>query len=188
MIKVIALDLVGVLLGENDFELNDKEDKIERLFGKSKNDEELINDAINLTFLSKDEVIKSIKKIIFNIYDVKVDVGKIKDKYKDIKLFVASNHFSSIKEFLNENYGDVFDDVIISADINAYKPDKKFYDTLIERAGVKPSEILFLDDRLENVEAARKCGINSEQVINHNVNQIVDKYLYMNNRDEMNLK
>lgn len=62
MIKVIALDLVGVLLGENDFELNDKEDKIERLFGKSKNDEELINDAVNLTFLSKDEVIKSIKK------------------------------------------------------------------------------------------------------------------------------
>ena len=177
MIKVIAFDLVGVLLGENDTYLTENEDKIERLFGKNKNDEELINDAVNLTLLSKDEVIKSIKKIIFKIYDIKVDVSKIKDKYKDIKLFVASNHFSSIKEFLNENYGDVFDDVIISSDINAYKPDKKFYDTLIERADVKPSEILFLDDRLENVEAARKCEIKSEQVKGYNVLEIIDKYM-----------
>ena len=186
MIKVIAFDLVGVLLGENDIYLTENEDKIERLFGKNKNDEELINDAVNLTFLSKDEVIKSIKKIIFKIYDVKVDVGKIKDKYKDVKIFVASNHFSSIKEFLNENYGNVFDDVIISSDMNAYKPDKKFYDTLIKRAGVKPSEILFLDDRLENVKAARKCEIKSEQVKGHNVLEIIDKYMGdKNERDNL---
>lgn len=177
MIKVIALDLVGVLLGENDTYLTEDEDKIERLFGKSKNDEELINDAVNLTLLSKDEVIKSIKEIIFKIYDVKVDINKVKDKYKNVKLFVASNHFSSIKEFLNKNYGEVFDDVIISSCINAYKPDKKFYDTLIKRSGVKPSEILFLDDRIENVEAARKCEIKSEQVKGYNVLEIIDRYM-----------
>ena len=61
--------------------------------------------------------------------------------------------------------------------MNAYKPDKKFYDTLIKRAGVKPSEILFLDDRLENVKAARKCEIKSEQVKGHNVLEIIDKYM-----------
>ena len=186
MIKVITFDLVGVLLGENDTYLTENEDKIERLFGKNKNDEDLIEASIKLTNLSRTEVIKSIKEIIFKIYDIKVDVSKIKDKYKDIKLFVASNHFSSIKEFLNENYGDVFDDVIISSDINAYKPDKKFYDILIERADVKPSEILFLDDRLENVEAARKCEIKSEQVKGYNVLEIIDKYMGdKNERDNL---
>ncbi len=177
MIKVIAFDLVGVLIGENDYELNDKEDKIERLFGKNKSDEEVINKAVELTNLSKDEVRNIIKRLVFKIYDIKLDLNKIKDKYKNVKLFVASNHVSYIKEFLNKNYGDVFDDLIISADINAYKPDKKFYDVLIKRAGVKPSEILFLDDRLENVEAAIKEGIKSEQVKGYNVLEIIDRYM-----------
>ena len=38
-------------------------------------------------------------------------------------------------------------------------------------------QILFLDDRKENVEAARKCGIKSEQVIGYNVTKIIDKYV-----------
>ena len=176
MIKVIAFDLVGVLLGENDYELNYNEDKIERLFGKNKSDEEVISEAVKLTNLSKDEVIKIIKEIIMKIYDVKVDVRKIKDKYKEVKLFVASNHVSYIKDFLNEKFVNIFDDVIISSDINAYKPDKKFYEVLIKRSNVKPNEILFLDDRLENVEAAIKCEINSEQVKEFNVLEIIDKY------------
>lgn len=176
MIKVIAFDLVGVLLGENDYELNYNEDKIERLFGKNKSDEEVISEAVKLTNLSKDEVIKIIKEIIMKIYDVKVDVRKIKDKHKEVKLFVASNHVSYIKDFLNEKFVNIFDDVIIYSDINAYKPDKKFYEVLIKRSNVKPNEILFLDDRLENVEAAIKCGINSEQVKEFNVLEIIDKY------------
>ena len=176
MIKVIAFDLVCVLLGENDYELNYNEDKIERLFGKNKSDEEVISEAVKLTNLSKDEVIKIIKEIIMNIYDVKVDVRKIKDKHKEVKLFVASNHVSYIKDFLNEKFVNIFDDVIISSDINAYKPDKKFYEVLIKRSNVKPNEILFLDDRLENVEAAIKCEINSEQVKEFNVLEIIDKY------------
>ena len=186
MIKIIAFDLVGVLLGENDFDLNDKEDKIERLFGKNKNDEEVISEATKLTNLSKDEVIKIIKNIIFKIYDVKVNISKIKNKYKDVRLFVASNHVSYIKEFLNEKFGEVFDDVIISSCINAYKPDKKFYEVLIKRSGVKPDEILFLDDRLENVDAARRFGIKSELVEEYNVLEIIDKYIGdKNERDNL---
>lgn len=177
MIKIIAFDLVGVLLGENDLYLDSEESKIERLLGSEKNDEELIKASIKATNLSESEVKKIINKIIFNLYDVKIDVRKIKDRYKGAKIFVASNHFSTIREFLNENYGDIFDEIIISAEINAYKPNKNFYEFLIKKANVKPEEILFLDDRKENVEAARKCGINSEQVIGYNVTKIIDKYI-----------
>ena len=58
MIKVIAFDLVGVLLGENDNYLTINEDKIERLFGKNKNDLEVIKEAVDLTKLNEEEVIK----------------------------------------------------------------------------------------------------------------------------------
>ena len=42
-IKLIMLDLVGVLVFERDDVLNDKEDKIERLFGHNLSDEEYLN-------------------------------------------------------------------------------------------------------------------------------------------------
>ena len=42
MIKVIAFDLVGVLVREIDFPLNEIDSKIERLFGPNKNDEEFL--------------------------------------------------------------------------------------------------------------------------------------------------
>ena len=42
-IKLIMLDLVGVLVFERDDVLNDKEDKIERLFGPNLSDEEYLN-------------------------------------------------------------------------------------------------------------------------------------------------
>ena len=94
MIKVIAFDLVGVLLGENDNYLTINEDKIERLFGKNKNDLEVIKEAVDLTKLNEEEVIKLINNIINKIYDIKVDINIIKSKYKDVKFFIASNHVS----------------------------------------------------------------------------------------------
>lgn len=87
MIKVIAFDLVGVLLGENDNYLTINEDKIERLFGKNKNDLEVIKEAVDLTKLNEEEVIKLINNIINKIYDIKVDINIIKSKYKDVKFF-----------------------------------------------------------------------------------------------------
>ena len=38
MIKVIAFDLVGVLVNEKDIELTLEEDKLERMFGSNRND------------------------------------------------------------------------------------------------------------------------------------------------------
>ena len=45
MIKVIAFDLVGVLVGEKSNVLNEIEDKLERLFGPNINDEDYITKA-----------------------------------------------------------------------------------------------------------------------------------------------
>lgn len=177
MIKVIAFDLIGVLLRENDYVLSDQEDKIERLFGKNSSDEEVINKAMKLTGLSEDAVVNEIKKIISSIYDVVIDLREIKNKYKDVKLFVASNHVSYVKDFIREKYGNLFDKIIISASLGSYKPKKAFFEALINQAKVKPEEILFLDDRQENVDAALAVGIKAVLIEGYNVLEVIDKNL-----------
>jgi epoxide hydrolase-like predicted phosphatase len=48
--------------------------------------------------------------------------------------------------------------VVASCDVGCVKPNKEIYQLAQQRAGVHPGEILFVDDRLENVEAARALG------------------------------
>lgn len=53
----------------------------------------------------------------------------------------------------------LFDGIIISAEVGLMKPDPKVYYLAAERAGVKVNEALFIDDFAENVEGARKVGM-----------------------------
>ena len=48
MIKVIAFDLVGVLVNERDIVLSNEEEKLERLFGPNLSDEEYLRAAKNI--------------------------------------------------------------------------------------------------------------------------------------------
>ena len=48
--------------------------------------------------------------------------------------------------------------VIKSCDVGFAKPDPQIYQIAQEKAGVQPGEILFTDDRQENVEAALAAG------------------------------
>ena len=161
MIKVIAFDLVGVLLREKAFPLSDIEDKIERTFGKEISDNKIISDMSEKLGLSKWEIIEKMKYIINNIYDIKFNPGYLKDEYPNIKLVVASNHVKYINEYLNKHFKNTFDDILISGSINKFKPNSDFYNELINVCDAKPSEILFLDDNKNNIEGALKLGITS---------------------------
>ncbi|MEQ9301990.1 MAG: HAD family phosphatase [Cyclobacteriaceae bacterium] len=54
--------------------------------------------------------------------------------------------------------------VCFSHDIGMRKPDAEIYDFVITENGIKPEETLFLDDRLDNLEAAKKNGWQAHQV------------------------
>lgn len=54
---------------------------------------------------------------------------------------------------------DLFDPLVISAEIGAMKPDPVAYQTVLEHAGCPPGDAVFFDDRPENVEGARRVGI-----------------------------
>jgi putative hydrolase of the HAD superfamily len=48
---------------------------------------------------------------------------------------------------------------ILSCEVGLIKPDPAIFQLSIERVGVKPEEILFVDDREANVASAREAGI-----------------------------
>ncbi len=54
-----------------------------------------------------------------------------------------------------------FDGHVISGLERVAKPDPQIYEILLGRYGLEPSETVFIDDSLRNVEAARKLRINA---------------------------
>jgi len=79
------------------------------------------------------------------------------------KLYALSNwsgetwHIALSKyEFLNW-----FDGLVISGLEGIRKPDPQFYQLLLDRHNINPSEALFIDDNYRNVLAAREMGITS---------------------------
>ena len=162
-IKLIMLDLVGVLVFERDDVLNDKEDKIERLFGPNLSDEEYLNNKINIIY-DKNELIDITKNIINKLYYVKdKDIfKKIKDKYNNVKIIIATNYVSYVKDFIINNFNSSYlDDIIISSEIHLIKPNYGFYKYILDKYNINSDNVLFLDDNKDNIESADEMGINT---------------------------
>ena len=163
MIKVIAFDLVGVLITEKDIILNDTEEKLERLFGSNISDEDYINKA---SLITNENIIDITKNIINKLYVVRdKDIfRKIKEKYQ-VKIIIATNHVSYIKDYIINNLDiENIDDIIISAKINKIKPNKDFYEYILDKYNIKNNELLFIDDNIENINTAASININTIKV------------------------
>ena len=163
MIKVIAFDLVGVLVTEKEINLNDTEEKLERLFGANISDEDYINKA---SLITNENIIDITKNIINKLYVVKDrDIfRKIKEKYQ-VKIIIATNHVSYIKDYIINNLDiENIDDIIISAKINKIKPNKDFYEYILDKYNIKNNELLFIDDNIKNINVAASMNINTIKV------------------------
>ena len=166
MIKVIAFDLVGVLVSEKDIELSEVEEKLERMFGPNLNDEDYLIEARKI--IGKDlEVINTTKVLIDKLYKVKDKeiFKKIKEKNENVKVIIATNHLSFVKDFIKESFNiDYLDDIIISAEIHKIKPNLDFYQYILNKYGIESKELLFLDDNINNINGAQTLGINTIKV------------------------
>jgi epoxide hydrolase-like predicted phosphatase len=80
------------------------------------------------------------------------------------KVGLISNAWSGLRAFITRRkFEDVFDEMIISAEVGVMKPDLKIYRLALEKLDAKPEESVFLDDVLVNVEAARSIGMSAIQ-------------------------
>jgi putative hydrolase of the HAD superfamily len=56
---------------------------------------------------------------------------------------------------------ELFDDVVISAEVQMHKPQPEIYKVAAKRLEVEPSECLFVDDLRENCEGAEEVGMTA---------------------------
>ena len=166
MIKVIAFDLVGVLVSEKDIELSEVEEKLERMFGPNLNDEDYLKQARKI--VEKDlEVINTTKVLINKLYKVKDKkiFKKINEINENVKIIIATNHLSFVKDFIKESFNiDYLDDIIISAEIHKIKPNLDFYQYILNKYSIESKELLFLDDNINNINGAQALGINTIKI------------------------
>ena len=78
-------------------------------------------------------------------------------------IYLLSNYSSVL--FLEHLKGAGFwpyvDGKVVSFEIHKVKPEPEIYEELYARYDLKAEECLFLDDRMENVEGARACGMQA---------------------------
>ncbi len=91
--------------------------------------------------------------------------GKLLEAIQDLRdvgiaCYVATNQEQYRTAYVRSAMGfvDLFDGVFSSAEVGALKPDLPFYTYVTQAIQVMPVHVLFWDDTLENVEAARRYG------------------------------
>jgi len=81
------------------------------------------------------------------------------------KLFLLSNTNALHFEYIVKNYPVLkhFSKFVLSYEVGSRKPENGIYDFLIEHSGHSPEQILFIDDKMPFVTAAREHGIQAWQ-------------------------
>jgi HAD superfamily hydrolase (TIGR01549 family) len=89
-------------------------------------------------------------------------VAFIRSVRPHVKAGLLSNFASSLRGLLIEcGVLDAFDAVVISGEEGVLKPEARIYHIAAERLGTPLSECLFVDDSIENIEGARRAGMQT---------------------------
>lgn len=182
MIKVIAVDLGGVLFTEG------KKIAFKNLLEKYGYDEKVIRPLISAKIsklsndarkglVSDDDFWEWVDQNLPSGYDAKIirqewwdgyvldsELFELLGQVKSVaKLFVFSGNFKSRVEYLENKYHfeSLFDEKIYSFNEHLNKTGncKEFLEVLINKSGVNPDEILYLDDGEGFIDEANKLGI-----------------------------
>ena len=89
-------------------------------------------------------------------------------KQQKYKCYVLSNWSWETFKNLDEEYPflKLFDDLIISGNEKMVKPDKEIYILAIKRFDLKPEQTVFIDDKIENINTAKKLGFKTIHLSN----------------------
>lgn len=128
----------------------------------------------------------SLKKIKDTITVLQGEIPEIRLKSivllkKQYKIYLLSNINEIIwsnceKRFADLGYqvDDLFDEIFLSCRMGIAKPDERIYKQMIAKTGMIPEESIFLDDRVDNCDAAQKLGIQASWVKANEVEQNAD--------------
>ncbi len=110
------------------------------------------------------------EKEFYNIYVDIFTLNKplfklLKKLKKKVNLVMLSNMENPTGEFITRKFNSLFkifkNKIIFSYNVHLIKPQKEIYLLALKAVESKPENALFIDDRIENIKAARRLGINS---------------------------
>jgi HAD superfamily hydrolase (TIGR01509 family) len=90
----------------------------------------------------------------------------------DIEKYIFTTGKVQNAEFIKHKLDMVFKDIFNVPMIGFKKTDKNAYLKLCEELDLKPSQVMFIDDTEENINAAKEAGLHA--VVYHDNNQILN--------------
>ena len=96
-------------------------------------------------------------------------IGLLKDLSSNYALSLLSNtndiHYKAFVKLFEEahkrSFDTLFSSTYYSHQIGMRKPDKDVFLHILNREGIQPEEMLFIDDSIQHVEGAKKLDINT---------------------------
>jgi HAD superfamily hydrolase (TIGR01509 family) len=91
--------------------------------------------------------------------DVYELIASLRKKYS---IIAFSGNIKSRIDFLETKYcfRHLFDIEVYSFDFHLTKPEREFVEIMIEKSGVRPEEIVYIDDNDSYAKPARELGVN----------------------------
>jgi putative hydrolase of the HAD superfamily len=181
MIRALIFDCFGVLIGEG------FDSTYQQAGGDPSRDRGFINDTLkkaNLGQIKDNQFHKAMadklkvtmarwQQIIRDAEQVNVEllayIGTIHAHYKTAILSNA-NYGVLDQKIGKECLEQLFDEVIVSADVGMIKPDIRMYQLTIDRLGVSANQCIYIDDRESFVQVADSIGMLG--LVYHNTQQI----------------
>ena len=122
---------------------------------------------------------KNHRKMFRGIFKKSIEVLSLL-KQKKYNCYVLSNWSWETFENLENEYTflNLFDGLLISGKEKLIKPDEKIYLLAIKRFNLNAHETVFIDDKIENIEAAKNLGfktihLDNPELITKKINQFI---------------
>jgi len=79
-----------------------------------------------------------------------------------VRVLALTNWSAELFPVARERFGflELFEDIVVSGEERVAKPDPRIFEIVAERSGLAPGDCVFVDDKPENVEAARAAGLD----------------------------
>jgi epoxide hydrolase-like predicted phosphatase len=106
--------------------------------------------ALREDFYIGDRLDKALVELIVDLHEREVLVGLLSNNTLDLYDALAAFELDQL-----------FDAVVISAEIGLMKPDPAAYQAVLKRLGVAPHQAIFVDDFPANVDGARSVGMEA---------------------------
>ena len=193
MIKAIIFDFGGVLGSDsNAWKKNSRKilevtglslDQIEEIGNShwkqlNRGNKELSVLLNDICLRSKKDVdAATLEKIYEDNISINFDVLKFAENLKEqgFKIAILTNESRDGMEMKIQKFSldKIFSRIYCSAFLGMEKPDKKIFEYVLQDLNMKGNELVFIDDREENIHSAAKLGIKS--ILFKNVNQLKKK-------------